>query len=80
MFSPPATTGPGRRARRAFQADGTLLLSAGLARGAALTPAAGLSFGLVTDVHYADKDPAGTLRVEGFRRQASHDWPAPGSR
>ncbi len=60
MFSPPATTGPGRRARRAFLADGTLLLSAGLARGAALTPAAGLSFGLVTDVHYADKDPAGT--------------------
>lgn len=48
------------RPRRAFLADGTLLLAAGLARDAVAAPATGLSFGLVTDIHYADKPPAGT--------------------
>ncbi len=52
--------------RRAFLADGSLVLAAGLGLAGgrpvrADGPAAGeVRFGLVTDLHYADKPPAGT--------------------
>ena len=49
--------------RRAFLQDGLLLLSAAAAAPSVLFAAAGepkLRIALVTDLHYADKDPAGT--------------------
>lgn len=51
--------------RRAFLAGGSLVLTAaGLVRPAGAfageEPAGGVRFGLVTDLHYADKPPAGT--------------------
>lgn len=51
---------PRRHCRRTFLADGTLLLASGLAGRALAAPAGGVTFGLVTDIHYADKPPAGT--------------------
>ena len=51
---------PLRRSRRSLLADGTLLLASGLAGRALAAQAGGVTFGLLTDIHYADKDPAGT--------------------
>src|SRR5207248_3792797 len=57
---------PARIGRRAFLANGSLVLTAGLdlVSPAPLTaddaPAGVVWFGLVTDLHYADKPPAGT--------------------
>ena len=56
----------GRIGRRAFLANGSLILAAGLdpASGTKLLaddgPKKGVRVGLVTDLHYADKKPAGT--------------------
>lgn len=78
---------PARIGRRAFLSGGTLVL--GVAAATAAAPAragsareetAGLRFGLVTDLHYADKPPAGTRHyretpaklaeaAEAFRRE-----------
>lgn len=64
----PAGTSPSRLSRRAFLEGGTLVL-AGFAAGsspllrrllAGEEPEAALKVGLVTDIHYADKPPAGT--------------------
>lgn len=52
-----------RKNRRAFLRDGTLLLSAGVASSSSLwgnevDPS--VTFGVITDLHYADKAPAGS--------------------